>query len=174
MTMTVPQINGALFSPDRKHRFKLWRSIGNEHKYGDLAVLFIGLNPSTANETQDDPTIRRCEEFAKQWGFSKMYMGNLFSYVTAYPKELTVENCLKNDDENRLALSKMARESLRVVLCWGNNGWIRNQGKEIAEYIDTQSTCPPVCFGINKNGQPKHPLYLPKNAEVMTYGSANI
>jgi hypothetical protein len=170
MTMTVPQTNGATFSPDRKHRYSLWRTIDR----GKLTVLFIGLNPSTADETRDDPTIRRCMGFAKQWGFSKMYMGNLFSYVTAYPKELTEDNCLKNDAENKQALAKMAQESFRVVLCWGNNGWIRNQGKEIAEYIDTQCTLSPVCFGINKNGQPKHPLYLPKNAEVMKYDTENL
>jgi hypothetical protein len=162
--------NGATFSPDRKHRYSLWRTIDR----GELAVLFIGLNPSTADETKDDPTIRRCVGFARDWGFSKMYMGNLFSYVTAYPKELTKENCLKNDDENRLALSKMARESLRVVFCWGNNGVLHGQGKKIVHFINTWSPNDPVCFGINKNGQPKHPLYLPKNAEVIVYDAANL
>ena len=166
----MSESNGAIFSPDRKYRFKLWRIVRDNLPISiTFTVLFIGLNPSTANESEDDPTIRRCMGFAKEWGFAKMYMGNLFSYVTAYPKELTVENCTEYDKENRESLKQMARESLRVVYCWGNNGWIRNQGKIIAEYVDMQSNLSPVCFGLNQNGTPKHPLYLPKNAEVIKW-----
>lgn len=175
----MSELSGAVFSPDRKHRYILYRSVVDEvlkllpdkEVTASLPVLlFIGLNPSTANETCDDPTIRRCIGFAKQWGFGKMYMGNLFSYVTAYPKELTVENCLKNDDENRKALIKMARESSRIVFAWGNYGVLHGRGKEIAEFISTRSLVPPVCFGLNQNGQPTHPLYVPKNVEVIKYG----
>jgi hypothetical protein len=167
--MTVP-LSGALFSFDRKHRLKLWRHIKQDDVHLiPLGVLFIGLNPSTANETEDDPTIRRCVGFAKDWGFSMMFMGNLFSYVTSNPKELTVANCLEYHEQNWNSLKQMSGDCTRVVYCWGVHGDLHGKGEAIVEFLDPYLLCEPVCFGINKNGQPRHPLYLPKNAEVIKY-----
>ena len=75
---------GAHFEDDRQYRYLLWRN------WDELKpkIMFIGLNPSTANEEKDDPTIRRVCIFAKKWGFGGVYMANLFPFVTAYPKEL--------------------------------------------------------------------------------------
>jgi len=76
----------ATFSPCRKYRYSLFR-IWDEDK---SLVLFIGLNPSTADEKEDDPTIRRCINFAKQWGwgYGGLIMGNLFSFRATQPSDL--------------------------------------------------------------------------------------
>ena len=75
---------GAIFSSDRIFRYILWRTWNEQN--GHLMV--IGLNPSTADETQDDPTIRRCVGFARQWGYGGLYMLNLFAYRATDPSEL--------------------------------------------------------------------------------------
>ena len=75
---------GAQFTEDRQYRYALWR-IWNEDK---PLVMFIGLNPSTANEYKNDPTIRRVMRYAADWGYGGVYMMNLFAWVTPYPKEL--------------------------------------------------------------------------------------
>jgi hypothetical protein len=58
---------GAMFTPTREHRYVLWRRWGE-----GPAVNFIGLNPSTADEQEDDPTIRRCIGFARNWGYDAL------------------------------------------------------------------------------------------------------
>src|SRR3954470_12052751 len=85
----------AIFSDDRKYRYCLFR----QWDIDAPVVMFIGLNPSTANETQDDPTIRRVCKFAFDWGFGGVYMMNLFAWVTAYPQELMlVEKPIGDND----------------------------------------------------------------------------
>ncbi|MCB0280523.1 MAG: DUF1643 domain-containing protein, partial [Calditrichaeota bacterium] len=76
--------SGARFSRDRRYRYALWRTWAD----GNDSVLFIGLNPSQADEKENDPTIRRCISFAQDWGFSGCIVVNLFAYCTAYPGEL--------------------------------------------------------------------------------------
>ncbi len=86
--------NGAIFSPCGKYRYVLWRKWEADGPY----IMFIGLNPSTANADTDDPTIRRVVRFAKSWGYHGVYMLNLFAYVTPYPEEL--KKCLDPVGEN--------------------------------------------------------------------------
>ena len=77
-------IKSAEFSPDKVYRYELWR-IWDEA----LPVcMFIGLNPSTADETVDDPTIRRCINFAKEWGYGQLVMTNLFAFRATKPAEM--------------------------------------------------------------------------------------
>jgi len=74
----------AEISPCGLYRYTLWRWFG----MGDRTVRFIGLNPSTADANQDDPTIRRCADFARRWGFDRLCMVNLFAYRATDPREL--------------------------------------------------------------------------------------
>lgn len=75
--------SGAIFSADRLYRYTLTRRWD-----GRPMMAWIGLNPSTADETEDDPTIRRCTGFAKAWGYGGMVMLNLFAYRATDPKEM--------------------------------------------------------------------------------------
>ena len=76
--------NGAVLSPDLKHRYNLWRI----WETGKPFALFIGLNPSTADHTKDDPTVRRCKQFALDWGYGGFHIVNLFGYRATKPTDM--------------------------------------------------------------------------------------
>lgn len=89
---------GAEFSPCKTYRYALWR------RWSDAPpVLFVMLNPSTANESQDDPTIRRCISFAKQWGHGGIIVGNLFAFRSPYPTDLSNSHRPNRAGEQSLA-----------------------------------------------------------------------
>jgi hypothetical protein len=149
---------GAEFSACRNYRYALWR-IWDVNK---PKVMFIGLNPSTANEMTDDPTIRRVKYFAQRWGFGGVYMANLFAWVTAYPDEL-----LKVPDPgngNDLWLLKIAAQCTEVVFAWGNFKEAQQRAKKVIEMF-------PAAKALikNKDGSPRHPLYVPGNVTPIIY-----
>ena len=73
------------FSSCRTYRYVLWRELDAANpRY----ALFIGLNPSTADEVADDPTIRRCKDFARRWGYGAVCVANLFAYRATKPAKL--------------------------------------------------------------------------------------
>jgi len=81
-----------IFSEDRKYRYTLWREWKSLFtRQQKEFVVFIGLNPSTADETKDDPTIKRCVGFVKKWGFDAFCMMNLFAYRTRYPSVMKAQ-----------------------------------------------------------------------------------
>lgn len=141
--------SGALFSADRFHRFMLWR-IWNDQL---PLIMFIGLNPSTANETEPDPTIRKVVKFAENWCYGGFYMMNLFTYVTPHPEQL-VKDC--DEKNNLLLLNQIGNKCTDVVFAWG-------------DFKEAKERCEPVmklfpnalALIINKNGTPRHPLYVP-------------
>ncbi len=96
---------GAELSPCKAYRYALWR------RWSDAPpVLFVMLNPSTADESQDDPTIRRCISFAKQWGHGGIIVGNLFAFRSPYPNDLqTAADPI--GPENNLWLERLAKQS---------------------------------------------------------------
>jgi hypothetical protein len=141
--------NGATFSEDRKHRFALWR-IWNEDK---PLVMFIGLNPSTASEKGDDNTIRRVIRYAYSWGFGGLYMMNLFTYITPYPRELEhSEHLIAENDRNLLEIREKCE---MVVFMWGSF----KQARMRAAHAKTMFPGA-YCFRQTLNGSPFHPLYL--------------
>jgi hypothetical protein len=149
---------GAKFNEDKTHRIFLWRIWDTELPF----VLFIGLNPSTADATKDDATIRRCKRFASDNGFGGMYMMNLFSIVSSDPKILLHGNTLVDgyDDE----LKNVASKCKAVVFCWG--GFPEAVARE-AEVIPMFPDA--LCFGHNADGTPKHPLYLKGDTKLIPF-----
>lgn len=136
----------------RQYRYSLWREwIG-----GDGFAMFVGLNPSTADETNDDPTIRRCIGFAKEWGFAGLCMTNLFAFRATDPSDM-----LRAVDpigpENDSYLQGVAMHAGVVVAAWGTNG--THLGRDIA----VRQMIPSLkILKLTKDGHPGHPLYLPK------------
>lgn len=123
-------------------------------------VLFIMLNPSTADANNDDPTIRRCINFAKSWGYGGIFVGNLFAYRCTSPSELL---CIQNPVSDKifeyeLALIKMRRQSRIAICAWGNSKIIEklNPRHKPLRLIDI----PLSYLELSKDGTPKHPLYL--------------
>lgn len=146
----------ALLSKDKKYRYSLKRIWDNDKP----KVLFIMLNPSLADNYQDDPTIRRLIKFAKLYGYGGFYVGNLFSYITPYPSEL-LDKDLMFSKKNIHEIKKMTGLTKDVVYGWGNSF-------EEPEWLK-QIISNPKCFGKNKNKTPKHPLYLSYNHKLVNY-----
>lgn len=130
---------------------------------GERTVLFVGLNPSTADARQDDPTIRREVDFARRWGFDWYFKGNLYAYRSTDPKALyTVDDPV--GPSNQEALTWMAQRADLVVAAWGANHltpYARTLADRLLALPRTR------CLGRNRDGSPKHPLYLPKSAELI-------
>lgn len=166
---------GASFSQDGQYRYDLWRKWGTGED-----ITFIGLNPSTANREKDDPTIRRLKSFAKSWGYDGFHINNLFALVTAYPSELvshpkpiseTQGSDIMDINDNHLLFS--FDSSKTIVLCWGswNYPLIRERAKEVTDELKGEywKNLKVMCFGLNKDGQPKHPLYLKGDTKLIPF-----
>ncbi len=155
--------SGAVFSKCQKYRYALWRRTG-----GSMApVLFIMLNPSTADGSKDDPTIRRCIQFAKDWDHSYMIVVNLFAYRSTDPKKLKKVQDPEGPD-NSMWINKMAKVSCLVMAAWGANGSLHEQDKHVMSMVDTSWT-QVKALGFTKSGLPRHPLYMPKNPKLHSY-----
>lgn len=147
---------GAAFSRDRLYRYALWRTWDEDLP----TVLFVGLNPSTADETADDPTIRRCIGFAKAWGFGGLCMANLFAYRATQPTILQQAPDPVGPDNDKW-LMELASTARRVVCCWGNHGRFIGRGAVVRRLLDQS-----FCLGTNASGEPKHPLYVRAHAKL--------
>jgi hypothetical protein len=135
----------AVFCEKYTHRLALGRTWDKNLP----RIVFIGLNPSTANEHIDDPTIRRVKRFAKDFGYGSLLMLNLFSFVTPYPTDLEVNKNLYTDT---FYLDNVDADT--VIFAWGN---FKTHGRdEIVKRLFPNA----LCLGKNTNGSPKHPLYL--------------
>lgn len=140
----------AVFSPCRQYRYKLER-VWNPRR---PTVAFIALNPSTADESIDDPTIRRCMSFAGVWGFGGLVMLNLFAFRATDPTEL----CRRSEiigDENDFHIKQAAGAVVKVIAAWGNQGSLMRRDQDVRAMVR-----PLYHLGLTKQGQPKHPLYL--------------
>ena len=140
----------AEFSKCRKYRFALWRTWDETKSY----ALIIGLNPSTADEIKNDPTITRCINFAKSWGYGGVCVANLFAYRATIPKDMMrVKKPIGT--ENDAWLSQLAKNAGIVVAAWGNDGSHLDRAEEIKKMFPNLH-----CIKMNKSGEPAHPLYL--------------
>ena len=155
----------AKFSRDRLHRLCLSR----HWDVSKPAVAFIGLNPSTADENLDDPTIRRCINFAQSWGGGSLYMLNLFSLRATDPNVMKAHE-KPNTEENNQWLLEIARQSEIVVAAWGNHGSHQGRDKDVIEKLGWMGL-EVMCLGFNKDGSPKHPLYVPANMPLVPFNS---
>lgn len=148
-----------VFSADRKYRYVLYR----EWDKTKSVIAFIGLNPSTADEKKNDPTIRRCINFAQEWGYGGLLMGNIFALRSTDPKQL-----YKAKDpvgpENDLWLNQIEASAHTVVACWGLHGKLQNRHCEVKVNLMSLKV-----FGLTKQGFPKHPLYLKKTVQLQNW-----
>ena len=153
----------AEFSKCKNYRY----SLGRQWDSFLPRVLFVGLNPSRADENSDDPTIRRCINFAKAWGYGGLCIVNLFAFCTHDPKELfKAKNPIgpKNDS----MIKKRIANFEKVILIWGNHGSFLKRNESILKLIKK-----PFCLKINKKGAPAHPLYLKGTLKPIPYNFKN-
>lgn len=145
-----PDLAGADFSHDRKYRFRLWRIWDPEKPL----VMFIGLNPSKADESKLDPTIESVIRISRTNGYGGFYMLNCWAFVSTDPKGL--QHNPVSDRWNDDVLTTTAAKCKDVVFAWGNFQVVTDTGRnrELIEMFPRAK-----CIGLNKNGSPKHPLY---------------
>ncbi len=145
--------SGAVISKCGVYRYALWRNWdANLPK-----VLFICLNPSTADASRDDPTLRRCMDFAKRWGYGGTRTVNLFAYRATNPTELlSVKNPI--GPRNDFWIRKLASDAGICIAAWGNDGALLQRASEVKDMLPQLH-----CLKMNKSGEPAHPLYLRAN-----------
>lgn len=143
-----------------KYRYHLTREWG----FGGRTMLFVMLNPSTADAMQDDPTIRRCMRFAKDAGFDGIGVVNLFAYRATDPDELKRGGDIIGR-ANDVTIVNAARKASCVVLAWGAHGDAYKQRvRDVVVKLTVACSSSLNHLGLTASGQPKHPLYLPSTA----------
>ena len=154
-----PVEKGAIISKCQKYRYSLWRIWDRDKEL----VLFIGLNPSIADSEKDDPTVRRCIEYVKSWGYGGLYMANLFALRSRNP-----DNILKNKNpigaNNDKHIQELLEKTNFHLVAWGDKGNICNRNKEVLSMIKK-----PYCLALTKKGNPRHPLYAKKNSDPISF-----
>lgn len=155
--------NGANFSPDRVYRYDLWRTWFGGEGY----AMFVGLNPSTADETRDDPSIRRCIGFAKAWGHAGLCMTNLFAYRATFPEIMKAFDAPVGP-ENDAILQERAEGASVVVAAWGVHGTHQHRDRWVRGMLPRLHY-----LRLTKDGHPGHPLYLPKTLVPQPWVSTN-
>lgn len=176
---------GATISACGKYRYRLWREWrgfgrddtwtwwteddgspsvdGAGERLGEpKSVLFVMLNPSTADGDEDDRTIRRCVGFAQAWGYDRLDVVNLFAWRSTDPREMLAMTA-KGDpigEYNQRAVQLAVQEAGIVVCGWGAHGGHIDQDETVLGWIEDAGGVPHA-LRVTKEGYPTHPLYLP-------------
>ena len=155
-----PVLGGAVFSTDQRYRYRLWRRWVDGPE-----VLWVMLNPSTADAQEDDPTITRCVGFSKAWGFGGLQVVNLYALRATKPEEL---------------LGHPDPEGPDNAAAWDDAGW-RSEGRTVVAAWGEKVNMPGLprslmhpgrvarefqCLGVTRDGHPRHPLYVPNAASL--------
>lgn len=158
-------ISGAIFSGNRQYRYALWRVWDREKP----AVIFIGFNPSTADEIHNDQTVWKMAWYAKYWGYGGIYIGNLFALVSTSPYDLISMHRINGKQgigkDNNKYLQEIKRVAGIIVVGWGNNAEYSDRHKEVLDLLGR----PLYCFNVTKKGYPSHPLYLANDIQLKEY-----
>ena len=147
----------AQFSSCRNYRYSLRRTWLS----GRGRVLFIGLNPSTADHQKDDPTIRKCVSYAKSWGFNSMEMVNLFAFRATYPADLKAATEPIGHLNDKWIKTAQERND-KIIACWGCLTKFGERAADVLRYLTD-----PYCLKLNQNLDPAHPLYLKANLKPL-------
>lgn len=162
------------FSPCRRYRYTLWREwddcfwgLADDRPQAKQFLMVIGLNPSTADEQIDDPTIRRCMGFAKRWGYGALCMTNLFAWRDTKPEHMkaAAEPC---GEDNGHWLTEVADDAGMILAAWGRHGSFLGRDRNV---ISALKGCgvQVYCLGHNGDGSPKHPLYIPADTQPILF-----
>ena len=160
-SVTEGVVRTAEFDASGKYRYHLTRrwTTGRGH------VVFVLLNPSTADEHREDPTVRRCMGYARRWGARELRVVNVFAYRATKPADmLAVADPV--GPENDEAIRSACKRASRVVFGWGAYGSHMNRSTDIVRLLKDRR---PYCLGVTSLGEPRHPLYLRADAEPVPF-----
>jgi hypothetical protein len=160
---------GALRSPCGRYRWRLWRRWASSVHH----VLFVMLNPSTADGTQDDATLRSCRRLATSWGYGALEVVNLFAWRATDPRNIPAGLAEARGPERDAHILAAAEGAGVVVAAWGAASaaplTVRRALDGEAARIQELLKRPFSHLGLTKSGQPQHPLYLPTGVKFATW-----
>lgn len=167
----------ASFSECTKFRYELGGDLGDQ-LFGPRAnaasetrpILWIMLNPSTADASHDDPTIRTCGVFSEMWGYNRILIGNVYAYRSTDPKAMLklmkAGVDVEGPDNNRVLTEMVGRVRTQngiVMAAWGTHAH-RERVKVVQQIAGRM-----MCLKTNKDGSPVHPLYQPHKLVPITW-----
>ena len=158
--------NACVFSSDRRYRYTLL------HRWDDLltpavsqGIAWICLNPSTADEDQLDPTLRRIQHFSAAWGHTHFVMLNAFAYRATDPADMKAAADPVGPDNDHW-IAHWAGRVDRIMLGWGEHGVHLGRHVRVLELLDPAKV---YCLARNASGQPKHPLYIAQQTKPVRF-----
>ena len=161
----------AMFEEEVAPYLESWADIEGEYRYalgrawGDPCerVLWVMLNPSTADATENDPTLRRCIGLSRSWGFGALVVVNLFALRATDPRALR-----RHPDpiggRNNHAILEHAHGVRTIVVAWGAHGTLHDRDRDVLSFLG-----PVRAIGLTKDGHPRHPLYVRNDATPLIY-----
>jgi hypothetical protein len=159
-------------TPDITDSRCIWDGPQNEYRYTLLRIwdstkpriAFIGLNPSVADERQDDNTVHKCINIARRDGYGSMIMLNAYAYRSTDPKALTTRpDVVGTGNDHHIA--QACKTADKIVVAWGNHA-TDDRHLTLLKVLDGHKL---YCFAKNNNGKPKHPLYVSLTAPLILY-----
>lgn len=155
----LAHFSGAVIVGD--YRYTLWRM-------WDVALpraVFIMLNPSTADQDQDDATLRRCISFARSWSCGSVEIVNLYAFRSTNPAQLT--QVVDSVGPENTTYLQQAIERAHIIICaWGTHKCIGKRDLELLQLLEGKEV---YCLGYTKYGMPRHPLYVPASTPLLRY-----
>lgn len=151
--------SSAYVSPDGVYRYSLERLWGT----GGRFVLIVCLNPSVADATQSDPTLRRMVSFAEACGYDGLRVANLFALRSTDHRALAAHSDpigSENDDW----ISRVQSEASCVVAAWGNGGSLLGRSHAVRAMLRSDA----MCLGQTQQRELRHPLYVAKLTSLST------
>ncbi len=144
----------AVYSPCETYRYLLER----EWDAGARRIAFVMLNPSTASELRNDPTIERCERRARQMGYGAFRVVNLFAFRATSPADLRRAEAPEGSG-NAAAVAEACDWADLVLAAWGVHGAHQGAGPRLAEMLLARGA-ELHHLGLTRHGHPRHPLYV--------------
>ena len=157
-----PMRRTAILDPTGRYRYSLTRTWDPDAP----RACFCLLNPSTADATRDDPTLRRCLGYARRWGFGSVEIVNIFALRATDPRELKRARD-PIGPRNDAAIRRAARRATLVVAGWGAHGNLHERGDAVRTILASLLDADVVALGLTKSGHPRHPLYARGDATTI-------
>lgn len=160
-SVTDGVVRTATFDHSGRYRYHLTRrwQTGRGH------VVFVLLNPSTADEHREDPTVRRCMGYARRWGARELRVVNIFAYRATKPADMLAVADPVGPENDRAIRTACLRAS-RVVFGWGAHGSHLSRSDAVVKLLKDRRA---YCLGTTALGEPRHPLYLRADAEPVPF-----
>jgi hypothetical protein len=156
----MPVSAGAEFSPCRTYRYRLWRLWSG----GSGLLTFIMLNPSTANELLNDPTVERCARRARLLGYNAVEVVSLFALRSTQPGALYKHKDPVGGAQNDVAILDAAGRARLVICAWGVHGMLNSRGAIVRGML-RDAAIQVSALNLLRCGEPGHPLYIPYRRE---------